>query len=319
MKTSKMFFAGAMLLFASLFLFAACNNDDDDDDNNGNVRFEITDAPVDDPNVEGVFVTIVGLEVDGTPITDFEGPLTFNLMDYRNGEVKALGFADLNAGTYSDVTLIMDFENDQNGNGPGVYVQTNDGVKHALNTNNTLDSVINVSGSFTVDQNNSQEAVVIDFDLRKAITYSTSGDTSDYNLVSDDDLDEVARLITKEDAGTIEGDLDGDLAQGGDVIVVYAYEKGAYNVSERLGNVPFKNAVTSAVVDGNEEFTLNFLEEGTYELRFVGYEDTNNDGRLDMLGTLLFDVLGDIDPDNITVKASERVNVNLEVTGITPF
>ncbi len=317
MKTSKMIFSGAMLLFASLFLFIAC--EDDDNDNNGNVRFEITDAPVDDTNVEGVIVTIVGVEVDGTPITDFEGPVTFNLMDYRDGEVKRLGFADLDAGTYNNVTLILDYDNDQNGNAPGVYVQTTDGVKHAVKTSGNTDTEITVNGSFTVDENDSDETVVIDFDLRKAISYSQSGSTSDYSLVSDTDLDAVARLITKEDAGTIEGDFDGDLSQAGDVVVVYAYEKGSFNITERLGNVAFKNAVTSAVVDGNEEFTLNFLEEGTYELHFVGYEDDNNDGRLEMVGTLLFDILGDINPNNVTVDASETVNLNLEITGVTPF
>lgn len=317
MKTSKFFFLGTLLLCASLFTFSAC--DDDDNDNDGNVRFEITDAPIDDPNVKGVIVTIVGVEVDGQPISNFEGPLTFNLMDYRDGEVKGLGFADLDAGTYSNVTLIMDYDRDENGNSPGVYVQTTDNVKHAVKTSSNTDTEISVDGNFVVDENNSNETVVIDFDLRKSIMYSQSGGNSNYQLVSDADLDAAARLVTKEDAGTIEGDFDGDLTQAGDVIVVYAYKTGTYNNSERQGTVPFKNAVTSATVDGNEEFTLNFLPQGTYELYFVGYDDTNSDGKLEMVNTLILDILGDINPNNVTVKANETVNLNLEITGINPL
>jgi len=118
-----------------------------------------------------------------------------------------LGSADLEAGTYSDVTLILDYDQDENGNAPGVYVQTTDNVKHALKTSGNVDSVINVTGDFVVDEKNSNESVVIDFDLRKSIRYTSSGSTSNYQLVSDNDLDAVARLITKEDAGTIEGDF----------------------------------------------------------------------------------------------------------------
>jgi len=322
MKTFKLFFPGALLLFACLFLFSACDDDDNDGDN-GNVRFEITDAPVDDPNVEGVYVTITGLEVNGQAIADFEGPLTINLMDYRDGEVKRLGFADLDAGTYNDVTLMLDYDADQNGNAPGIYVQTTDGTKHALATTNNTDAEIEVNGSFTVDENDSQENVIIDFDLRKAVIYSQSGSDPDYSLVTDAELDEVTRLVTEENTGTIEGDFDGDLTQAGDVIIVYAYRSGTYTNSERQGqgtsNIPFKNAVTSAVIDGNEEFILPYLPQGTYELYFVGYEDSNNDGRMEMKGALSLDVLGDINPNNVTVKAKETVNLNLEITGIIPF
>ena len=101
--------------------------------------------------------------------------------------------------------------------------------------------------------------------------------------------------------------------------MVYAYKKGTYSITERQGEVAFKNAVTSAVVDGNEEFTLNFLPEGTYELYFVGYDDTNSDGRVEMTGSLLFDILGNINPNNVTVEASETTNLSLKIKGITPF
>jgi hypothetical protein len=321
MNTLKMFCSGALLLFASLFLITSCN-DDDDDDNNGNVRFEITDGPIDDPEVTGFFVTVVGVQVDGQPLTDFEGPLTFNLMDYRDGEVKRLGFADLDAGTYSDVRLLLDYNRDANGNAPGVYVQTTGGAKQTITTSTARDSAVSVTGNFTVDENDSRKEVVIDFDLRKSLVYS-SGGTSKYTLVTDAELDQAARLVAKENTGTIEGDFEGDLEQAGTVVVVYAYRKGTYSSTERQGTgtsrVQFKNAVTSAVVDGNEEFRLSFLPEGTYELYFVGYQDTNNDGKLEMKGSLQLDILGNINPNNVTVKAGAKTDLNLKITGILPF
>lgn len=321
MKTFKMFFSGALLLCASLFLFTAC--DDDNNNDNGNVRFEITDGPIDDPNVKGVIVTIVGVEVDGKPIDDFEGPLTFNLMDYRNGEVKNLGFADLEAGTYSNVTLIMDYDRDENGNSPGVYVLTQDNVKQALKTSANTDSTINVAGSFTVDEADRNDDVVIDFDLRKAVNYTQTGSTSNYRLVTDAELDALARVITKEDAGTIKGEFDGDLDQAGETIVVYAYKKGTYTNSERqaqgTSGIFFKNATTSAVVSDGGNFTLSFLQEGTYELYFVGYDDTNNDGRLEMGGSVVLDILGDVNPNNVIVDPKVTTNLDLKITGLTPF
>lgn len=322
MKTIKMSFAGVLFLFASLFIISSCD-DDNSSNNNGNVKFEITDAPVDDPNVDGVFVTITDVKVNGQSISDFEGPMTINLMDFRDGELKRLGYADLTAGTYSDVTLQLNFANDQSGTAPGAYIRTKDGVKHELAASSNTDNEIEVNGSFTVDQATNQENVVIDFDLRKAIQYSQNPADSSYNFVTDAELDQAARLVTKDNTGTIQGNFKGALTQTVDVIVVYAYKTGTYTNAEREGQgtskIEFKNAVTSTIIGDDKNFTLSFLPEGTYELQFVGYEDTDNDGTLEMMGSLLFNVLGDINPNNVTVNANEKVDLNLEITGLNPF
>ena len=43
-------------------------------------RIEITDAPIDDPNVAGVFVTIVDIKVNGQSWSGFDGKTTFDLL-----------------------------------------------------------------------------------------------------------------------------------------------------------------------------------------------------------------------------------------------
>lgn len=320
MKSLNVLFRSMLFLLTATFIFTSCE-DDDTSTSEGNVRFEITDAPIDDADVESVFVTVTAIEVDGEPISNFEGKQTIDLLAYQNGKLKGLGSADLDAGAYSNVQLVLDYVADADGNAPGCYVLTKDGTKHDLQMDAGADTRLNVAGSFMVEETGKHD-VVLDFDIRKAVTYS-SNNVSDYSFVTDSELDAANRLVMKSNAGSIAGNVSGDMAQAGSQIVVYAYKKGTYTDNEMepagASDIRFKNAVTSAKVQASGTYKLAFLEEGEYELVFIGYEDADSDGQLELKGSLILDILGSLNLDDVSVKAQSEVSLDVEIKGILPF
>ncbi len=299
----------------SMALFTQC--DDDTNGDSGSVQVEITDAPIDDENIQGVFVTVVDVKIDGESMPGFQEQ-TIDIMAYQQGAVKVLGNGAFDAGTYNNVTLVIDYEQDASGNSPGTYVRTTDGVKHALKASASAATEWTTSSNFDVDNNNRTD-VVVDFDIRKAIAHTNSGSGSQYSFVSDTELTAALRVVEKEETGTIAGKFT-DLLNTSEKFVVYAYEKGTYNATtEKQGSIQFKNAVSSAVVGDDGNYKLAFLEDGDYELHFIGYEDANNDGKFELEGSLLLTVVGALNLTNINVDAKATVTVDVTVTGIVPL
>jgi hypothetical protein len=318
---------GAMLLFATFALFTRCS---DDDGNNvgqtGTIQFQITDAPIDDADIQGVFVTVTAVKVDGETISGFSGKQTIDLMAYQSGNVKLLGTAELEEGTYDDVSLVLDLDSDANGGSPGSYVLTNDNVKHSLKAGSDATMEIEVeSGNFTVEEGGTAN-VVIDFDLRKALRYDDAPSANDsYDFVTKGELEASLRMVNQANTGTISGTAQDNLGVAGDLIVVYAYEKGSFNKETEINgqgesDIQFKNAVTSAVVNGQGNYKLSFLKEGDYELHFFGYEDTDNDGDMELTGELDLDLIAGIglDLNNISVDANSTVTLSVLIKGLLP-
>lgn len=321
MCTMKHFLTGAMLL-SGLVFFTNCKDDDDNlTGSTGSVQFEITDGPIDDANITGAFVTISAIEVDGETL-NLTSNQTIDLMAYQNGDTKILGTLDLEADTYNEVKLILDC-----GSGtPGCYMLTKDGTKHNLQVGSDSKFDLEVeTGSFEV-MDSATTNVVLDFDLRKAIRYEDSPQSNDrFDFVTESELENAVRIVSKDDAGTIEGTVSDDLGLVGDKIVVFVYEKGSFNKSDEIegqgeSEIQFKNAVTSATVDAQGNYTLAFLEEGDYEIHVFGYEDDNNDGEMELMGELSLDLLGNLglDLNNINVDSKATVELSLLITGILP-
>jgi len=300
---------------ALLLLFTQC---DKDDSNNDNVRLEITDAPIDDANIQGVFVTVANVKIDGESMTGFSGRQTIDLLAYQQGDVKSLGTGKLAAGAHSNVALVLDYDADASGNNPGCYVLTTDGVKHALKSSANTTSEVTTTANFETTENDRTD-LVLDFDVRKAIAYSNSGGASQYQFNGNTELNAAVRVVNKAETGTVSGTCT-DALSTSEKFVVYAYKKGSFNASvEKQGPVQFKNAVTSATVDSQGNYTLAFLEEGTYELYFIGYEDADSDGKFELEGALLLNIAGALDLNNISVSAKTTLDLDVVVTGILPL
>ncbi len=225
---------------------------------------------------------------------------------------------NLDAKSYSTITLTLDHATDAQGNSPGCYVEEMDGTKHALSQNFievSLDKQFNISSA-------SETNLIIDFDLRKSIKRNQSG-INKYEFVSNAELKSALRVALKNQTGTIKGTCQDQIVQS-DKIIVYAYKSGSFNKNldeqgSSQSSLKFHNAVNSAVVASNGTYEMHFLEEGEYELYFAPYRRNSSDGSLSLNGSLLLDILAGVDIKKVKVNASVNTTVNVNVTGFIPL
>lgn len=183
-----------------------------------------------------------------------------------------------------------------------------------------------IQKSYEVKEN-TESNFVLDFDVRKAITYDEDASTaSEFKFVTDAELASSVRFIEKEETGEVEGEMNENPMVSAEKVVVFAYEKGTYDADTEVegqgeSNVTFKNAVSSTIVNENGSYTLAFLEEGDYELHFIAYEDTDNDGKMEAKGELTLSLLTSLglDLNNVSVDANASVSLDVMVTGIISF
>jgi len=309
----------AALAIATTFSMTSCDKDSKASAESGQVSFEITDAPIDNANVSGAFVTIADVKVDGQSWAGFSGKQTIDLMAYQNGSTKALGNGSLDVGAYSNVELVLDYAQDAQGNEPGCYILTTDNAKANLNstTSSTGSIVINQS-SFDVASSTSS-TYVIDFDLRKAIEKG-SGE-AEYKFKSAAKLNAALRSENKAAVGTIQGKISNAASASTDKVVVYAYKNGTYSDSEASSNAntQFEGAVTSASADANGNYTLSFLQEGDYDLVYCNYDDTDNDGEMELTGKLSLNLVGDLSLQSASVSSSTTATVDITAYSVLAF
>lgn len=289
----------------------------------GMVNMQMTDAPIDNASIEGVFVTIAEVRIDGEVYDGLRGRHSIDVMSYQNGAVKALGLSELEVGSYSNISLVLDYETDVDGNAPGCYILTTDGLKESLESANEDIESIDINTDFEVIEDG-QTDLVIDFDLRKTITgEATNNDQWDYSFVTEAELDAGLRVVKELETGAIIGTCTESLPTfDSDKIVVFAYKEGTYNAEVEMqgqgsSNIEFANAVTSASVDSEGNYQLSFLQEGEYELVFISYED-NGSGSFSIEGQLDLNVDLGIDLQTVQVSAMSSTTVNVNVTGILP-
>lgn len=268
LKTLKTFIAA--LVVTTGFMLTSCDDSNDPEiEGKGTARFEATDAAVDAENISGVYLSVDELQVIAngqvTNSVTFDQPEVFNLMAYQNGQTKFLANTELDAGTYDEVRLILT-SNTQ------AWVEYTDNTTKEIDVPSGSTSGYKISGDFEVLANGMSE-VVIDVDLRKALVEEGNGNFR---------LRPTARLITKAEAGSIQGSVDLSDMQNSDKVVVYAYLEGSYNSAEMgepsSGQARFEGAVNSATANASGNFTLAFMPEGEYELIVASYnEDEAND------------------------------------------
>ncbi len=299
----------------ALMMFS-CSDDNENDSPKGetyNTTYKITDAPVDNAEIDAVFVTVADIRVDGTSLESFN-KTTFDLSALVNGQTKTLGNLQMEAGSYSHIELVLDYDLDMDGNTPGCYVEMADGSKDKIASSSQS---IDITDSFEVFATNTNE-IIIDFDLRKTIKEEEGTLESDFNFVTASELSAGLRAVNKETTGEIQGTVN-DMENTSDKIVVYAYEKGTYNAEvETQGqgesNVRFANAVTSAEVGGiNNSYSLNFLATGEYELIFVSYTQDGN--RFYFNSTLEVESTTGLDLGAIQVTSALQLSANVTVIG----
>lgn len=298
--------------------FFSCS---DQETGSGELSVEITDAPVDDAGVSAVFVTIADVKIDGQSFPGFTGKQTINLLAYQEGKTKLLGSSTLDARSYSNITLVLDTEMDENGNAPGCYVLTTGQQKQELNAAASGLLEVTVNKGFSVAQNTSS-GIVIDVDLRKAIARSAD-ESSKFKFATQSELNSAVRVVKKSKSGHIKGSYQNDSEGQADKVVVYAYKKGTFNLNtETTPQGPsgqfFAKAVSSTVVKSGltgSSYKLAFLEEGDYELYFVTYNNNGN-GEMSLEAVMQAETKVNGSVTNfISVSAGAEVSISVIITG----
>ncbi len=280
----------------------------------GTIKLSLTDAPIDDSSVTGVYINIASIEyqrngewVEMTGYDPENSDNPYNLLELTGGESALLGTLNLDAGTYEQIRFILEAPDQGQGppDNPGSYVEFNEGastealfVPSAAQTGYKAES----GEAFTVPENGTVE-LTADFDVRKALV--EAGDT--YILKP------VLRLVVDNQASNISGTVSGISA---DRYTVLAYEDGTYSDSEATADsdgVRFTGAVTSDTLtdddsDGSESYTLAYLAAGDYDIYVAQYgPDDNDDGQLDYVSVA--PALQDVTVDSEQDTTGENISI----------
>lgn len=304
-----------MSLFLVAFLMVQCNSDEDPNaENQGRLEVKMTDAPSDDANIAGTFITVADVKVDGKSLSGFSKQ-TIEISAYHSGNTTMLVADELEAGTYNELSLVLDYENDANGSGPGCYVLTTDGEKHSLQADASGKVEIALNKNFEVKKDASS-SLVVDFDLRKSIVRDTTQNgEATYRFIAETEIKSAVRVVNEGNAGSIEGEVKGNYNEDSIEVYVYAYKKGSFNMNtETAGygahNVKFFNAVSSAKVNADGSYTLPFLEEGEYEVHMSAYSK-GPDGKI-WWGSMLDAYLSFL--NSISVDAGATVSLDIDIS-----
>jgi hypothetical protein len=237
----------------------------------GTLRLSIADAAVDDPAIDGVWITIgevqynLGEDNSGwQSFGDFVGPAPVNLLDYQNGLAYLLGEVELPSGRYEQIRFLLDIPDEGVKTPPatpGCWVSFADGRPDApLFVPSGLQTGYKALGSFQVPVNG-VVSITADFDLHKALRLTNKGER--YLLQP------TIRLVVEDQAGAIAGEVLN--APPEQPIKVFAYADGTYLDTEDdlipPDNLQFSGAVAGAAVDpANQCYRIAFLAPGVYDL-----------------------------------------------------
>jgi len=285
---------GIILSLTMITLIAGCGGGGDTStaSNTGTVALSLTDAPTDDANIKGVYVTFDALNYqyedsnDSWEYVELNESRTINLLDLQDGNTTLLNYVELPAGVIDHVRFVIDTEN--------CYVDLNIGGIQPLEVPSGDQTGFKAIGGFTIPAGGTVN-VTADFDVRKSVTV-TGNIEKNVNVTYK--LNPTIKIIDNIEVGEINGTVDLTLDANVSSVVVYTYGDGDWNESEVDTEPPFVNAVLSTTVsDGS--YTLPWLTTGDYDLVVVT-QDVN--------GTFI-DILGFY--NNVPVLAGETTTQDI--------
>jgi len=269
-----------ILLVISTLMVTACSTSDDNGsgatEDTGTLILKLTDAPVDNENLTGVYIAINEIEVNRsasdeanwTTVREYDEPLVYNLLELTNGNFASLGEFELTAGQYNQIRFLLEIQEhgDSPPTTPGSYVEFSDATTEPLFVPSGGQTGYKAVGAFEVPVNGEVE-VTVDFNLRKALHVTGQGNNQRYILKP------TLRLIVDSQSGNVSGTITLDTTYTD--IVIFAYENGDWDISEANtpleGESRFPNAVTSSKKSDDNTYILAYLAYGTYDLVVAGY------------------------------------------------
>jgi len=251
LKSTKLKKSPAALWISLVLALTACGtfvgNPDDETSTSvpkSSVRFDLTDAPVDD--VTKVYITVASLAVRPEAGDWLDIPLStserIDLLSLQDGVVEKLAMLnDLDPGTYDELRLVLD-------DTAAPAVVDADGVEEELKVPSGSGSAsgLKIKSSFTKVADEAL-TMTLDFDLRKSL--KATGNSGKYTL------NPVLRLVANEDSGTLTG-----TSADGETVCVYSED------AVKDASAACENAINSAKIKG-DQYTIAFLPEGSYFVR----------------------------------------------------
>ena len=243
---------------------AGTNPDTDTDTNIGTVAMSLTDAPTDDEDIKGVFVTFTALRYQyedtnesnesdgGWQDVNLSEPRTVDLLALQDGNTTLLDQTDLPAGVINHVRFVLDIDN--------CYVELEGNITEMLTVPSGDQTGYKAIGGFTIPAGGTVN-VTADFDLRKSLVINKNKYL----------LNPTIKIIDNIEVGEIDGTM--TLDANGSKVLVYAYEDGSWDANESNATNNFGNAVLSTdATDGS--YTLPWLTTGVYDLVVVATDNT---------------------------------------------
>lgn len=234
MKTTQMKTGASLILrkilFASfiglLFMqFTSCDSDNDNEKAHLTVR--MTDAPA---NYDAVMVDVKSVEITGNGETSVllnTNAGIYNLLDFSNGLDTMIASGDLEAGSVSQIRLILGTDN-------SVVV---DGVTYPLSTPSAEQSGLKLQINQTFEAG-VEYFILLDFDASQSVVSTGNGAYK---------LKPVIRTINTAVTGSIKGSI----SPIGENVVVTATSNGVSY---------------SSVTNANGAFLISGLPAGTYSI-----------------------------------------------------
>lgn len=291
---------GALLL-GMVALLPSCNNDDEPMQS-GQVKVYITDAPVDDANIEAVVISVSKIEMNGPrgweTVKEFDTPFSINILEYQNGKSYFVTDANLTAGTYTEARFVLNASQDLNATvtNPPSFIRYKDGSKQALYIPGGSASGYKAKGDVEVVAN-STTAVTLDFDARRSIV--EAGNSGKFILKP------TVRVIGNAEAAKVEGNFTD--FQSYSRVVAFLYTKGSYTNAEATvtgeNETRFPNSVTSTMVSASGDFNFAFVEPGTYDVVLVAH---STDGEF-------AEVIGKHENTVVAPGATVELNLSLSI------
>lgn len=267
-------------------------------DQNGFLSLSITDAPIDGATEVWVQFDSVALKPtsDSDTITlSFDPPMNINLLALQGqNSVQMLVNETLPAGNYDWLRLVITATND---GALDSYIKLDDGSVHELDVPSGNEAGLKIIGGLEVIAN-TLTSMTIDFDLRKSIVMTSTGD---YILIP------VLKLVNDAETGSITGAVklstltdpgcsDTDPSTGN---AIYLYDD--FNVTpddvDNIGIEPVASALLALnKTTGEYEYSFGFIPLGKYTATFTCQADLDDPAN----------------DDNITFSNTKNVNLTGE-------
>ena len=309
----------AYFLIVGTLLLTSCQDNDNSNPSKattGKLSLELTDAPIDNPNVKSCIVTVANVYIDGVKLEGFS-KTTVDLLALQNGKTSSLGEFELENKSYVSLSLEMDFEKTAEGESPGAYIELQDGTRDAIMLS---ENTLSLSSKFDIEED-AIKKLVLDIDLRKAIIdLASDSEDTDYNLSSKLELSAALRLVDSETTGILKGKSSVGKTESQSTIV-YLYKKGEFDQNTELNaqgssKLFFSNALSSTACDKDGNYELHFLPEGEYEL-YAAKHEVNSINKMEFTGLFSIDGILDLgSPKIVTVEAKSTVTVDLSLGGL---